>query len=137
MDKEKQAYLMPITIVSGYLGSGKTSLLLHLLKCKGDLRLGIIANDLAEINVDAKIIQKSLFFTEEDQLISLQSGSISGNLSGQLIVAVNQLTKSQAVDYILIESSGIAQPDLIAKSIARGETILGEKLKEFCRLILW
>lgn len=49
-------------------------------------------------------------------------------------MAVNQLTKSQAVDYILIESSGIAQPDLIAKSIARGETILGEKLKEFCRL---
>ena len=49
MDKEKQAHLMPITIVSGYLGSGKTSLLLHLLKCKGDLRLGIIANDLAEI----------------------------------------------------------------------------------------
>ena len=125
---------IPVTVISGYLGSGKTSLILHLLKCKEDKRIGIIVNDVAEVNVDAKIIEKSPFFTEQDRLVALQDGSISGNLSEQLIEAVADLVKAQCVDYLLIESSGIAQPDLIAKYLTNGETRANEKLNQFCRL---
>jgi G3E family GTPase len=123
---------LPITVISGYLGSGKTSLLLHLLKCKEQRRIGIIVNDVAEVNVDAKIIEKSPYFTEEDQLIPLQAGSISSDLSEELIEAVANLAKSQRVDYILVESSGIAQPDLIANYLSQGTTRQQEPLNQFC-----
>lgn len=134
MSIDQSSHRKPITVVSGYLGSGKTSLILHLLKCKGDRKIGIVVNDVAEVNVDAKIIEKSPFFTEEDQLIALQAGSISGGLNEQLIEAVADLSLRQDIDYILIESSGIAQPDLIAKYLVGGETKQGEKLATYCRV---
>lgn len=134
MSIDQSSHRKPITVVSGYLGSGKTSLILHLLKCKGDRKIGIVVNDVVEVNVDAKIIEKSPFFTEEDQLIALQAGSISGGLNEQLIEAVADLSLRQDIDYILIESSGIAQPDLIAKYLVGGETKQGEKLATYCRV---
>lgn len=113
---------VPITIISGYLGSGKTSLILHLLKCKQKKRVGIIVNDVAEVNVDAKNIRNSEFFSEEDCLISLQNGSISHSLKEDLVEAVYTLSSSGKIDEIYIESTGIAQPDLIAKYIQHGES---------------
>lgn len=125
---------IPITVVSGYLGSGKTSLLLHLLKCKEQRRMGVIVNDVAAVNVDAKTIEQSPFFTADDQLLPLQSGSISNDLREPLIEAVAELAQSNRVDYIVVEASGIAQPDLIAKYLSQGSTSSDEPLHQFCRV---
>lgn len=79
---------VPVTVISGYLGSGKTTMLLHLLLCKQHLRIGFIVNDLAEVNVDAKTIEKSEFFTKEDRMVVISEGSISSDLKQELIEAV-------------------------------------------------
>lgn len=98
---------IPVTVISGYLGAGKTTLILHLLKCKEQRRVGIIVNDLAAINVDEKTIQKSPYFSKADRLVALTNGSISGSLQQRLIDAIYQLADSGDVDLILIESSGV------------------------------
>ncbi|GHP14912.1 4-hydroxytetrahydrobiopterin dehydratase [Lentilactobacillus fungorum] len=123
-----------VTVISGYLGAGKTTLILHLLKCKEDKRIGIIVNDMAAVNVDKKLIERSPYFSKADKLVPLTHGSISGKLQQQLADAVYQLAASGEVDVILIESSGIVQPDMVAKIIARGETTDGQALSKRCRL---
>lgn len=130
----KMGQRVPVTIISGYLGAGKTTLILHLLKCKEGKRVGIIVNDLAAVNVDEKTIQRSPDFSKADQLVALTHGSIGGQLQQQLIDQVYRLAASGTVDLILVESSGIVQPDMAAKAVARGTTTDGEKLATVCRL---
>ena len=125
---------IPVTVISGYLGAGKTTLILHLLKCKEQRRIGIIVNDLAAINVDEKTIQKSPYFSKADRLVALTNGSISGSLQQRLIDAIYQLADSGDVDLILIESSGVVQPDMVAKFVSRGENTDGRPLDKICRL---
>jgi len=125
---------IPITVISGYLGSGKTTMLLHLLLCKDQLRIGLIVNDLAEVNVDAKTIEKSGFFTNEDRLVVMSAGSISSDLKRELIEAVYYLAASGEVDLIIIEASGVALPQLIANTIINGETQAGVPLHTVSRL---
>ncbi|MFC6465126.1 CobW family GTP-binding protein [Marinilactibacillus sp. GCM10026970] len=126
--------IIPITVVSGYLGSGKTTLIKHILKCKESKRIGIIVNDFAEINLDEQTLLKDPFFTAQDQIISLKDGSISGRLREQLVEAVYKMAASQEVDVILIESTGIGQPDKIAKALSKGGTDKGQQLSEVARL---
>lgn len=123
-------HLIPITIISGYLGSGKTTLIQHILKCKENRRIGIIVNDFSELNIDEKLIRNSIHFTEEDKLISLADGLISGSLSERLNDAIYNLANSKEVDLILVESSGIARPDKIAQAVSDGETSKGKLLSE-------
>ncbi|GEP22464.1 CobW family GTP-binding protein [Lentilactobacillus diolivorans] len=125
---------IPVTVISGYLGAGKTTLILHLLKCKEQRRVGIIVNDLAAINVDEKTIQKSPYFSKADRLVALTNGSISGSLQQRLIDAIYRLADSGDVDLILIESSGVVQPDMVAKFVSRGENTDGRPLDKICRL---
>ncbi|MBZ2201519.1 MAG: GTP-binding protein [Lentilactobacillus hilgardii] len=125
---------IPVTVISGYLGAGKTTLILHLLKCKEHRRVGIIVNDLAAVNVDEKMIEKNPYFSQADRLIALTNGSISGNLRQRLVDAVYDLAASGDVDLILIESSGIVQPDMVAKFISRGKNTDGRRLSDSCRL---
>ncbi|WP_042198837.1 CobW family GTP-binding protein [Paenibacillus camerounensis] len=125
---------VPVTVISGYLGSGKTTMLLHLLLCKEHLRIGLIVNDLAEVNVDAKTVEQSEFFTDKDRLVVMSSGSISSDLKRDLIEAVYYLAASGEVDLIIVEASGVALPQLIANTIINGVTRDGMPLRTISRL---
>ncbi|EEI24147.1 cobalamin biosynthesis protein [Lactobacillus hilgardii] len=109
-------------------------MILHLLKCKEHRRVGINVNDLATVNVDEKMIEKNPYFSQADRIIALTNGSISGNLCQRLVDAVYDLAVSRDFDLILIESSGIVQPDMVAKFISRGKNTDGRRLSDSCRL---
>lgn len=107
---------------------------MHLLKCKEHRRVGINVNDLATVNVDEKMIEKNPYFSQADRIIALTNGSISGNLCQRLVDAVYDLAVLRDFDLILIESSGIVQPDMVAKFISRGKNTDGRRLSDSCRL---
>lgn len=109
-------------------------MILHLLKCKEHRRVGINVNDLATVNVDEKMIEKNPYFSQADRIIALTNGSISGNLCQRLVDAVYDLAVLRDFDLILIESSGIVQPDMVAKFISRGKNTDGRRLSDSCRL---
>ena len=89
---------------------------------------------MATVNVDEKMIEKNPYFSQADRIIALTNGSISGNLCQRLVDAVYDLAVSRDFDLILIESSGIVQPDMVAKFISRGKNTDGRRLSDSCRL---
>lgn len=125
---------IPVTIISGYLGSGKTTLLLNILEQRKQARFGFIVNDFSEKNVDADTIERSAFFTEEDVLIPISSGSISTNLTAQLEQALKTLVHEHNVDAVYIEGSGIATPEKIAQIVLHSEVDDKKELNNFLRI---
>eukprot|EP00752_Nemacystus_decipiens_P004175 g3817.t1 len=107
---------VPITLISGFLGAGKTSLLQSLLKNREGVRIGMVVNDMAEVNVDAKLVRDdpNAQGTGADS-VELQNGCICCSMSEELFVSVNQLiemseVKGSRYDHVIIESSGISEP---------------------------
>ena len=110
---------VPITLITGYLGSGKTTLINHILKNAGDHKMAVIVNDLGEVNIDAELIQKGgVVSSQDDNLVSLQNGCICCTLKKDLINQLADLVNMQRFDHILIEASGICEPVPIAQTIA-------------------
>ena len=108
-----------ITLITGYLGSGKTTLINHILKNAGSHKMAVIVNDLGEINIDAELIQKGgVVSSQDDNLVSLQNGCICCTLKKDLINQLADLVNMQRFDHILIEASGICEPIPIAQTIA-------------------
>jgi len=102
---------LPVTVFSGFLGAGKTTLLNHVLSnCKGK-KIAVIVNDMAEINIDAKLVVKT-----EEKMISLQNGCICCTLREDLLSEVKKLAITKEFDYLLIESSGISEPLQVAET---------------------
>ena len=109
---------VPITLITGYLGSGKTTLINHILKNANGKHMAVIVNDLGEINIDAELIQKGgVVSSQDDNLVSLQNGCICCTLKKDLINQLADLVNSQKFDHILIEASGICEPVPIAQTI--------------------
>ena len=110
---------VPITLITGYLGSGKTTLINHILKNSGDHKMAVIVNDLGEVNIDAELIQRGgVVSSQDDNLVALQNGCICCTLKKDLINQLADLVNMNRFDHILIEASGICEPVPIAQTIA-------------------
>ena len=108
----------PILLLTGYLGSGKTTLVNLILTNEQNIKFAVIVNDLGEVNIDASLIQKGGIVGQKDEsLVALQNGCICCTLKMDLIEQLNDIMKLDRFDYIVIEASGICEPEPIAQTI--------------------
>ena len=127
---------VPVLLLTGYLGSGKTTLVNHILTNRKGIRFAVIVNDLGEVNIDASLIQKGgVVDQKDDSLVALQNGCICCTLKTDLIDQIFELMKSEKFDYIVIEASGICEPEPIAQTVCSIPTF-GEAYRKYgiCRL---
>lgn len=109
---------IPVLLLTGYLGSGKTTLVNHILANKRGIKFAVIVNDIGEVNIDADLIQKGGVVGKKDEsLVALQNGCICCTLKMDLIEQIFEIMKMQRFDYIVIEASGICEPEPIAQTI--------------------
>ena len=127
---------VPITLITGYLGSGKTTLINHILKNAKNHKIAVIVNDIGEVNIDADLIENGGVVSSKDEnLVSLQNGCICCTLKKDLIEQLADLVNSKRFDHILIEASGICEPVPIAQTIAyMEEQFAKENLPKFYTL---
>ena len=126
----------PILLLTGYLGSGKTTLVNHILSNQRGIKFAVIVNDIGEVNIDADLIQKGGIVGKKDEsLVALQNGCICCTLRTDLIEQIFEIMKMQRFDYIVIEASGICEPEPIAQTICSIPR-LGENYTKYgrCRL---
>ncbi len=128
--------IVPITLLTGYLGSGKTTLVNHILSNKKGLKIAVIVNDIGEVNIDASLIQKGGVVTQkDDSLVALQNGCICCTLKTDLIKQITDITETNKFDYIVIEASGICEPFPIANTIVSISNMARKyHLPDICRL---
>ena len=109
---------MPVTLLCGFLGAGKTTLLKHILESKHeeeDFKCAVIVNDMAELNIDEKLIDNTSLVQSDEAMVGMQNGCICCTLASDLVQQIIQLTQSeQRFNYILIEASGVSEPHEIA-----------------------
>ena len=110
---------IPITLLTGYLGAGKTTLMNHILSNQEGYKVAVIVNDIGEVNIDSDLIQRGGLVQEEDaSLVPLTNGCICCSLKVDLMKQIAELAQSGKFDYILIEASGICEPMPIVQTIA-------------------
>ena len=116
--------LVPVTIISGFLGSGKTTLLNHILKNQNGLKTAVLVNEFGKIGIDNDLIIE----TSED-MIELSNGCICCTINGELLSTVEKILKrSKNIDYLIVETTGLADPLPVAMTFA------GSNLREKVRL---
>jgi G3E family GTPase len=115
---------MPVTIITGFLGSGKTTLLNHILSNRQDLKVAILVNEFGDINIDSQLL-----VSMDENMVELSNGCICCTINDGLVDAVyNVLERDEQVDYMVIETTGVADPLPIIL------TFLGTELRDLTRL---
>lgn len=105
-------------LLTGYLGSGKTTLVNKILSNKQGIKFAVIVNDIGEVNIDAELIEKGGVVGKKDEsLMALQNGCICCTLKMDLVEQLQEITRMHRFDYIVIEASGICEPAPIAQTI--------------------
>lgn len=107
----------PVLLLTGYLGSGKTTLLNRILSNRRNIRFAVIVNDIGEVNIDADLIQKGGVVGIDDDLVALQNGCICCTLKMDLVKQLCEIVATGKFDYIVVEASGICEPEPIAQTI--------------------
>lgn len=132
MDKKE----IPVLLLTGYLGSGKTTLVNRILSNVKGIRFAVIVNDIGEVNIDAELIQQGgVVGSRDDSLVALQNGCICCTLRTDLIEQITELVRMDKFDYIVIEASGICEPEPIAQTICTIPALGGKYTENgICRL---
>jgi G3E family GTPase len=125
---------LPVTVLSGFLGAGKTTVLNHILHNKEGLRVAVIVNDMSEVNIDSQIVGNTQTLSRtEERLVEMSNGCICCTLREDLMEEVVKLAKEGRFEYLLIESTGISEPIPVAQTFDF-EMEDGSSLSELCRL---
>ena len=127
---------VPITLLTGYLGSGKTTLINHILTNQDKYKIAVIVNDIGEVNIDASLIENGGIVTEkDDSLVALSNGCICCNLKMDLVKQITDIINQDKFDYIVIEASGICEPIPIAQTITMMPEMFANYMEhDICRL---
>lgn len=126
---------IPVTVLSGFLGAGKTTILNHILNNRENMKVAVIVNDMSEVNIDAQLVEKgSTLSRTEEKLVQLSNGCICCTLRDDLVKEVTRLVENGKFDYLLIEGTGIAEPMPIAQSFSYAFEDLGVDLTKISRL---
>ncbi len=105
---------LPVTVIGGYLGAGKTTLVNHLLRTAGGMRLAVLVNDFGEISIDADLIESA-----DDNLLKLAGGCVCCSIGNDMIATLADIgNRFQDIDHVVLETSGVAMPGVVAATVA-------------------
>src|SRR5258708_20854364 len=106
-----QRKIIPISVITGVLGTGKTTMLNHIFREKSQYKFGVLINEVGEIGIDGQLVE-----TQNEDVVEMSNGCICCTVRKDLVKGIQKLLKKEDLDYILIETTGDADPGPIAQT---------------------